>query len=328
MSKRRSFLRAALIVLGAAPPFASVARAVEYGLSNYQLGLVLPLAGYTPPPGVYFWNSFFLYQGSGPLYRHSAVRSPSQVTYKIPADIAIFAWFTDVTLFGGELGFASTNAFGSETTTIATPYVDAFGIGRHLEQEQTITGFADTELTAMLGWHAGEQHWRLAVSGFVPTGNYDGTRIAQTSLNRPALDIKGAYTFLSLKTGLEASAALGVTVNGVNTATNYQSGAELHFEWSVSQFLPFGLSLGVGGYFYQQITGDSGAGDIFGSFKGRVAAVGPIATYTLKVGAQKVDFDVRWFHEFAAYNRVRVDSIYATLGFPLWSEPPAVLAAK
>ncbi len=96
----------------------------------------------------------------------------------------------------------------------------------------------------MLGWQAGDQHWRLVVSGFVPTGDYDAGRIAQTSLNRPALDIKGAYTFLSLETGLEASAALGVTVNGINTATNYQSGAELHFEWSLSQFLPFGLSVG------------------------------------------------------------------------------------
>ncbi len=293
------------------------AGAAEYGLSMHQQGLILPLAGYTPPPGVYFLDTFWLYQGTGYL-------GTSKVTYNFRANIFIFAWFTDINLFGGELGFANTSGYGSNTTTAEAPT----GPFTHATQQQSVAAFGDTEFSAILGWHAGEQHWNLTVSGFVPTGDYSPVRIAQTGLNRPALDIKGAYTFLSLQSGLEATGALGLTVNGVNTATNYQSGAELHFEWALMQHLSSGFALGAGGYFYQQITGDSGSGDLVGPFRGRVAAVGPIISYKLKAGAQQVDFSARWFHEFAAQNRVTGDTIYATMAFPLYSKPPAAVASR
>jgi hypothetical protein len=43
------------------------------------------------------------------------------------------------------------------------------------------------------------------------------------------------YTYLGLRTGLELTGALGLTLNAPNTVTNYQSGAELHFEWALNQ---------------------------------------------------------------------------------------------
>jgi hypothetical protein len=138
-----------------------------------------------------------------------------------------------------------------------------------------------------------------------------------TGLNRPALDLKGAYTYLGLQTGLEVTGALGLTLNAFNTATNYQSGAELHFEWAVNEHFPFGLAAGVGGYFLQQVMDDHGSGDQFGAFRGRVAAVGPLLGYALKVGAQEVDFSARWFHEFDVQNRVRGDLIFASFSFRL-----------
>jgi hypothetical protein len=38
------------------------AKATEFGLSEYILGLTLPISGYTPPPGVYFLDTFVLYR--------------------------------------------------------------------------------------------------------------------------------------------------------------------------------------------------------------------------------------------------------------------------
>lgn len=317
-----------LLFAAAGLTLAAPAKATEYGLGNYQLGLVLPLAGYTPPPGIYFWDNFYLYQGSGNLYQHGDTGDRSRVTYNFSANIWIFAWFTEAPLFGGELGFATTGAYGSDTTTAVTPSVDALGINHTDTTQQSVNSYTDTEFSAILGWHAGEQHWSLTVSGFLPTGDYDAARIADTSLNRPSVDIKGAYTFLSLQSGLEISAALGVNINAVNPATNYQSGTELHLEWNLAQHMPFGLSAGIGGYFYQQITNDGGAGDVNGTFRGRVAAVGPIICYSLKLGAQEVDFDARWFHEFDAYDRVQGDTIYATMGFRLDSAPPSPMKRR
>lgn len=54
-----------------------------------------------------------------------------------------------------------------------------------------------------------------------------------------------------------------------------------------------------------------------GAFKGRVASVGPLVSYTIKAGEQQVTLSGRWFHEFAVKNRVRGHSLFASLSFPL-----------
>ncbi len=108
-----------------------------------------------------------------------------------------------------------------------------------------------------------------------------------------------------------------MTFNLRNTATDYQSGTEFHAEGALNQHFPFGLAAGVGGYFYQQLTGDTGPGAVLGSFRGRVAAVGPLLSYTFKVDTQQVTISGRWFHEFDTKRRVRGDSIFASLSFPL-----------
>jgi hypothetical protein len=282
--------------------------AVEFGFSQYFLGLTIPMSGYVPPPGVYFSNSFLLFQAKETIYPPQ--QPPLKVNYNVVSNLAAASYYLDTDLFGATLGFValvpfvgSSNSFSS-SSTFRTNNVELASIG-------------DTDYTAVLGWHAGDHNWSISFTGFAPTGNYVANRLVQTGLNRPALDIKGAYTFLSLQTGIEVSGALGMTFNARNTATNYQSGTELHFEWALNQHFPFGVAAGVGGYFDQQVTNDYGSGDAYGSFKGRVAAVGPLLSYAFKVDGQEVDLSSRWFHEFAEKNRYRGDVIYATLAFRL-----------
>jgi hypothetical protein len=285
------------------------AKATERGLSEYILGLTLPMTGYTPPPGVYFLDTFVLYQAGGNLVSATGSRSVQAVTNFV-ADLAIVGWFPDFKLFGADPGFAVTVPFGSNRATASfTP--------QRFSRTDEIFSIGDTEFSAILGWHAGEQHWNVMLTGFTPTGNFEPNRLSLTGLNRPALDLRGAYTYLGLRTGLEVTGALGLTLNAPDTATNYQSGAELHFEWAVNQHFPMGLAAGVGGYFSQQVTNDHGSGDHFGAFRERVAAVGPLLGYALKAGAQEVDFSARWFHEFAVQNRLRGDLIYASFSFRL-----------
>ncbi|WP_395664442.1 transporter [Methylocella sp.] len=312
-----------------APLFgATGARGVEYGLSLYQLGLVAPSAAVAPAPGFYFWTTYLLYHGAGNLYEHAAHPSPARVSYDISANIAIFAWYSDIELLGGRIGVATTNAIGSETTGTSYWGVDGLGAPRLFAAQQGVSGFADSELTGILSWRSQDNHYKLTVSGFFPTGNYDPSRLAQTGLNRTALDVKGAYTFLGSTTGFEVSAALGLLLNGANSRTDYQSGAELHFEWSIGQHLPQGLYVGVGGYALQQVTPDAGAGAVYGGFKGRVAAAGPVLAYRYAQQGAEFTLSAKWYHEFANLNRVRGDMIYATLGFPLWKQPAPAVAAQ
>jgi len=283
------------------------ARATEFGLSGYIFGLILPMAGYTPPPGVC----------AGNLFPATGATSSVRITQNFVADIAIAGWFPDFKLFGADPGFAVTVPFASDRSTANFTVAGPTGPAQRFNLAGEIASIADTEYSVILGWHAGEQHWNVTLTGFAPTGNILPNQLALTGLNRPALDLKGAYTYLGLQTGIEVTGALGLKLNALDTATNYQSGAELHFEWALNQHFPFGLAAGVGGYFYQQVTNDHGSGDKFGAFRGRVAAVGPLLSYALKAGAQEVDFSARWFHEFAVQNRVRGDLIYASFSFPL-----------
>jgi len=305
--------RAACSVLGLAGGFSCIApaEAAEYGLSEYVLGLAIPMAGYTPPPGVYFSDLFYLYSG---LWQKDRT---TKVTYNFLANAGTASWFPDVKVFGGSLGFAVTGAYVGVRNSADLPVKDALGGRQQKLLNDSLNGLANTEFSAILGWAEGEHHWNVNLTTYVPTGLSDPVRIVFTSLNRPALDIKGAYTFLSLQTNTEVTAALGLTLNAIHESSNYQSGAELHFEWALNQHFQNGLVVGAGGYLYQQITADGGAGAALGPYKGSVAAVGPMLSYTFKADSQQVTVSGRWFHEFGAVNRVQGDAVFASLGFVL-----------
>lgn len=227
------------------------ARATEYGLGSYLLGYSLPMVGYTPPPGVYFSDTFYLYQGSAnptvnfPLGRNTV----AGVSYNFLFDITQVAWVTDVKILGGSLGFAALLPFGGERTSASLSFTGPFGVNWQFGRTASIDALGDSAFAAFVGWEAGQHHWNATLTGFVPTGYYSSTAIAFTGLHRPGLDLKAGYTYLSLQTGIEASAALGVTINAINTATDYQSGAELHFEGALNEHFPNGLAAGVGGYY-------------------------------------------------------------------------------
>jgi hypothetical protein len=299
--------------------FAQPARAVEYGIGDYLLGFTIPMSGYTPPPGVYFSDTFYLYQGSSPGNVNFPIGriTAAGLTYNFVVDAAAVAWFTDTKILGATLGFAAVVPFVGERTTASVSFIGPMGANRTIGRTASVEALGDSAFSASLGWEAGEHHWNLTLTGFAPTGFYSSPALAFTGLNRPAIDIKGGYTFLSLQTETEVSAALGITFNLINTATDYQSGDEVHFEWALNQHFPNGLAAGVGGYFYQQVTNDGGSGDTIGPFRGRVAAVGPLLAYTFKSGAQEVTVSGRWFHEFDVRRRVQGDSIFASLSFPL-----------
>lgn len=294
-------------------------QAAEYGLGDYLLGYTLPMSGYTPPAGIYFSDTFYLYSGrASPNVNFPIGKiTGAGITYNFLVDIATVAWVTDVKVFGASLGFGATVPFGSDKNSASVSFINSSGIDLRRGRTDTVNALGDSAFSAVLGWQEGEHHWNLTLTGFVPTGYYSSTSLAIMGLNRPALDIKAGYTFLSLESGIEASGAVGVTFNALNTATDYQSGTELHFEWALNEHFPIGLAAGVGGYFYQQLTNDYGSGDKIGPFRGRVAAVGPLLAYTFKSGAQEVTFSGRWFHEFAVQHRVHGDSIFASVSFRL-----------
>jgi len=62
-------------------------------------------------------------------------------------------------------------------------------------------------------------------------------------------------------------------VNTENPDTDYRTGTEFHLDFMLNQFLAESFGIGFHGYYYDQLTGDSGSGAILGDFK--ADSVGP-----------------------------------------------------
>ena len=58
----------------------------------------------------------------------------------------------------------------------------------------------------------------------------------------------------------------------------------------------------------QQVTDDEGAPAVLNGFVGRAFGIGPIATYSTKLGKSQLDLSARWIHDFDVSNRVAGDA--------------------
>jgi hypothetical protein len=287
------------------------ARAIEFGVNTYLLGLTLPLGGITPAPGVYFNNTYLFYNGS------RQANSDVRADYSFAVNVATLAWFPKFTIFGAAPGFAATIPYVGVGTDYAIRTIDGTGTQHYTNTTTGTHGLGDTEFTALLGWHSGDNHWSTFVTAYTPTGSKGPTGIAATGLNRPAFDFRAAYTYLGSATGLEITGIAGFTVNIANPLTKYRSGNEFHFEWALNQHLPSGLYAGIGGYVYRQLSPDGGPGDIDGPLMAEAVAIGPLTGYTINVEGRKLYLAARWFYEVHARNRPRGNVLFGSLTFKL-----------
>ena len=256
------------------------AMAAESLAGVYLLGFRGPLAGITPPPGFYFENDVYFYDGRLGAGRSFATGGfvGAGLKSQLRLDLMTPLWITPVEIFGGRLGFSATFPVGR--AGVATGALVSTPVGRDRRRlDDSAVTYGDPFVGATLGWSHGNFHWSANLAANIPAGGYRDDELANISLNRPALDFTGAFTWLDPKIGLEISVAPGITFNWTNTATHYRTGNELHVEWGVSQYLSKDFSVGVVGYHYQQLTGDSGTGANLGPFKGRVTAVGGTLAY-------------------------------------------------
>jgi hypothetical protein len=127
-----------------------------------------------------------------------------------------------------------------------------------------------------------------------------------------------AYTWFNPKTGFEVSASGLVTFSAKNAATDYQTAPEAVLEATVMQHLKSGFAFGLTGYGYKQLGEDSGSGaDALkaatnaASLQAQVFGIGPIITYSTKIGDRSVSMKLKYLTEFDARRRFESDVIAA-----------------
>ena len=85
--------------------------------------------------------------------------------------------------------------------------------GTEFGASDSVSGFTDLYPVASLAWNNGVHNGMIYVTGDIPVGDYDNTRLANLGIGHAAIDSGGGYTYFNQKTGWEFSVVAGFTYN-------------------------------------------------------------------------------------------------------------------
>lgn len=255
------------------------------------------------------------FQRSGSL--QFGVDTPSDFVMVTPT----YVFATPV--FGAQAAVGLTAQFGRNKTSISATLTGPGGNSLSGTTSDQVTGFGDLSPSASLAWNSGVHNAMTYVTANIPVGAYSMDRSSALGMGFWVVDAGAGYTYYNAQAynaqaGFEWSAVLGFTYNFTNPHTQYQSGIDAHLDWAISPYVSETMHVGVAGYFYRQVTGDSGPGAVLGDFKSRVAGIGPQIGFFFPVADRQAYLNVRGYHEFDAERRPYGWTGWVTLSF----EPP------
>jgi hypothetical protein len=315
-----------LTSLTCALALASTGRAEQGGSAHYMPGAAASFIDAFPgkPGGLAVLNYFTYYDtgvdGNRQLPLGGFLAADVDATVYVDTVLAVYQ--TPWEVVGG--GFA----FG-----LAVPYVwlEVEGQAQRITPDGTlgpVTSVRDTangigDLTLypfMLGW----TNWvpdlkvdtRLGI--YMPTGGYKVGQLANVGKNYWTFEPGIMASWLSSKIGTEVSLYAGVDFNLENEDMDYTSGTSLHLDLTVAQHLPLGegfIGVGANGFYYQQLTSDSGSDALLGDFKGRTLGVGPLLSYVRPIGKSQLLAEIKWLPELDVDKRMEGDLVWFKLGF-------------
>lgn len=311
--------------------FTSILEATEGAFPLYLNGYMGPKAGYLPPPGFYVRNDVYHHPGHISKNVLGGVVT-AKANAKISLDILNLAYVSDLTLLGANVacgaiipaGRINVHADLSATVprlTVANNMATVVLNTVTKKKHQVAHGISDTlVLPLMLGWHAKEYNLHLlAFQGvFLPTGGYTKGYIANMGQNHFATETDVGFTWLNPDWGTEVSALTGITINFTNHKIHYRSGTGWHTDFFVGQYLTLNLQVGLSGYWFHQLTPDSGKGSkVLGGFRGQALGLGPSISYEWKIGSIPLVATLRYFTETHTKNYLKGETFYFTLTLPV-----------
>ena len=346
MRLTRAFCAFALAAI-ASPP--TIALADESGISFWLPGTFGSLAATPQQPG---WTVASIYYHTSVSAGGEVARAREIQIGRIPANLsatldarvnarvdlgllnATYVFATPV--LGAQASASLIGIYGANTTSLnglltgtltLPPPIGPIPFSRFDSLSDSTIGFGDLIPQFALRWNAGVHNYMTYITGDIPVGAYQSTRLANIGIGHGAIDAGGGYTYFNPQTGHEFSGVLGFTYNFENPDTKYQSGVDMHFDWGASQFLSKQVQVGLVGYVYQQLGCDSGSGDRVGCFRSRVAGIGPQVGFIFPVGDMQGYLNFKGYREFAAENRPEGWNAWVTFVISP-APPPAAVPAR
>lgn len=325
MRRVASFRHIALCISVAILCASAPARASEGGASFYLLGSGGPEAAVMPPvTGLFFDNTLYIYDGSAKADRQFVVGGNvvAGIDATIVGDFPSVLWVPSTNFLGGTLGLGVSVPYGAPIVDVNAILTGPGGqqIARSAHDSALVVG--DPVATAVLGWKSGKFHAQVAGTVNIPIGAYRKDQLANLSFHRWIADASVAGTWNDPKSGWDISGKAGFTFNGRNDYTDYKTGTEFHLEGSVEKTLSPHVSIGALGYYFKQVSGDSGSGARLGAFEGEVAALGATAALNVQLGRSPATFRMRAFKEFDVANRLEGKAFFLSLSLPLQMNIP------
>ena len=258
--------------------------ATEGGWGSYPNGAEDFMAGALPPPGTYLLN-YFSYYHAPRVNDNSGGPAPVDVDVECFADSVRLLHMTKKQVFGANWAMH-----------VLVPFVKVHAsTPRGVDSK---TGVGDIVVNPfLLGWHFTNWHIAAGIDTIIPVGAYNKNDIANIGRNCWTFEPVFAVTYLN-GSGYEVSAKFMYDFNTKNTATNYRSGQEFHFDYTLGKKID-NMNVGIGGYYYKQITDDTLDGDTVHDNKGQVFAFGPQFRY----GVKNMAFTVKYQWETWVKNR-------------------------
>jgi len=280
--------------------------AVEGALGRPISGAAIaPYAGLVPPePGFAVTIGEAYYDGS--------INGPVPIgNFNINLGINMIASFTPISVSyiwptpSKEWNFASAVSFPLAYVEVEAKVSLGRFSGRKTDHDFGLFDLALMPLVA--SYHVSQtDHVAFSFTFWAPTGSYDPTRLAVLSLNNWTFIPGVAYTKVFPKANIELTGIWQLQFYTENPATNYQNGVLSDLEATVIKRFKCGAGIGVIGSWIEQLSDDSGlTADRFHGFSGRAFGVGPIITYTTKVGKSLLDLNARFIPEFGNEKRVQ-----------------------
>lgn len=292
------------------------ARADEGGVPFWFSGSYASLAAVPATPGWSLPTQAYSYEGSASASRSFSRGDSVAVGLSSRLGLVLFqpTYAPEEKVSGGQMAFGLGFGYGKNATDADVTFSPN---GTEFDRSDSVWGYTDLYPVASIAWTQGVHNWMAYLTGDIPVGDYQSDRLANIGLGHAAVDAGGGYTYLNEKNGREFSAVFGLTYNFENPDTNYQSGIDSHLDFAASQFLSEHWQIGIAGYAYYQLTGDSGSGDVLGPFKAQVAALGPEVGYSFTLAGRPAYANLRAYREFWARNRLEGTAVFATVAIPL-----------
>ncbi len=289
----------ALLLISCFVTMQPAAQATEGASSYYFPGSSTTFAvAVAPKPGYMVANQMLIYNGTA---EKAVLGGREKLNLKASA---IYNYM------GGSYTFKKPVLGGKKLQLgayIPVGYMDLEAkIASHGGDRNSRTRIGDAMVSAALFWQQGDLHYKLNQTIMVPTGSYSKDQLANVGRNYWGFDTSLSLTWLNLKKGWEISVTPGVMLNTRNSATDYKSGNEFHVDFAINKhYFAKHYAVGLHGYYYHQVSGDSGEGAILGAFKGESFGIGPAILWTPKVAKGEVVVMAKWLHDFHNSNRLQ-----------------------